>query len=425
MPTFQDTDFLWGASTSSYQVEGGNDRSDWWDWEKKGYTPPSGIACDHYNRYKEDFEIAAKLSHNAHRLGIEWSRVQVSPDEWNGEQWSHYRDVMLDLTGRGITPLLTLNHFTVPLWFEKAGGWANDSSPSLFADLAEKACRELGDIVKYWITINEPHMLAFIGHFYGNWPPFEKNRERSFHILKNLIKAHVEAWRRMKSVSRDNADIKSPVIGIAKAVTAFHPSSRLSLADITASNNRRYAHNHSFIDSLLKGRINVPGLDKEELPEADCLDFIGLNYYFRQFIKKARPFREDPLGEVDGSCPRATGNRTDMNWEIYPRGLYEVCLEFKKYGLPVIITENGIATYRDEEREAFIREHIGALAKASAKGLPLKGYLHWSLLDNFEWSEGYTKKFGLVEVDPKDLVRKIRRSGLCLADIIQRNAKGL
>ena len=409
--------FLWGASTSAHQVEGDNFHNNWWKWEQKGLIPASGKACDHYSLYRKDFSIAKALGHNAHRFGIEWSRVQKYPCSWDEEEWQHYRDVTNELIKLDITPVVTLNHFTIPAWIEDRGGWTNDETIQHFTDFTVKALKELGNKVEYWITFNEPHMLAFIGHFYGTWPPYRKDPAEAFLILKNLLKCHVKVYKKMHFTADNTPGLLLPKIGIAKAVTAFQPDS-LSVKDISSSENRDFAHNHSFVSSCVKGKICIPGLGSETLEAGNTLDFIGLNYYYRQFIKKARPFPLDPLGESYNNSKRISGKITDMGWEVFPPGIYSLVRSFSQYDIPLLITENGIATTRDSERKDFIEQHLKYLLKAVNENLPLLGYLHWSLLDNYEWAEGYSKKFGLVDVDPLSRKRSVRRSAKYYSSVI-------
>ena len=414
------TNFLWGASTSAHQVEGNNYYNDWWRWEKKGFTPPSGKACDHYSLYKDDFSMAKKLSHNTHRFGIEWSRVQKDPKSWDQKEWEHYKNVINELLKLNIIPIPTLNHFTIPSWIEDIGGWSNNETIELFTNFAIKAMQELGNKIEYWIPFNEPHMLAFIGFFYGNWPPYIKKPNVAFLILKNILKAHVNVYIKMNREAKKNPELIKPKIGIAKAVGAFHPNSILSLKDIHSTENRDFAHNHSFITSCINGKLCIPGLETEKLETSKTLDFIGLNYYYRQFIKHDKPFYLDPLGETaPDNSKKIRGKITDMGWEVYPKGIYDLVRNFSRYNLPIMIAENGIATNNDKYRVEFLQEHLRYLIKALRKGYPLIGYLHWSLLDNFEWSEGYTKKFGLIDIDLITQKRTIRQSAQVFSSIIK------
>lgn len=408
--------FLWGASTSAYQVEGGNTYCDWYEWEAAGNSQMCGKACDHYRLYPEDFAIAGDLGHNAHRLGLEWSRLEKAEGVWDNAEWDHYKKVLDKLIELGIEPFLTLHHFTVPYWLSKKGSWLNDDSPAHFARFAEKAASELGTRVKYWITINEPNILATLAYFWGQWPPCHEDFNETLTVLRNMLKGHALSYTEIKEKSPHG---KNTSVGIAKAVTAFHPCSKRSITDRLSTYIRSKFHNYSFISSLIDGRIELPG-GGGKLPRPRTLDFIGLNYYFRQFIRHQKPLYKNPFGEVCSTEHHpGAGEITDMGWEVYPEGLYEVAKSFSKYRLPMFITENGIATRDDAMRVSYIRKHLRALLKAINEGAPVKGYLHWSLLDNFEWDSGYSKKFGLVEVDFATQKRTIRDSARYYSRIIR------
>ncbi|NQT33139.1 MAG: glycoside hydrolase family 1 protein [Candidatus Omnitrophica bacterium] len=413
-------DFLWGAATSSHQVEGNNFYNDWWKWERSGGTEASNLACDHYNRFKEDFSLAKELNHNAHRVGLEWSRLEKDENVWDRGEWDHYKEVIDELLALGIEPVVTLNHFTVPLWLSLKGSWLCDESVEFFTRFAEKAIEHLGSRVQYWITINEPNILAILAYFFGEWTPCEKDFGKAMLVLKNMLKSHASAYRVMHEAAENNNRIKAPKVGIAKAVTAFHPCSPYSPRDRLVTWLRSKLHNYSFVNSALKGKVLIPGLKQEKLAARGAADFIGLNYYFRQFIGYHSPFREHPLGEVcDVGHHKDAGPVTDMGWEIYPKGLYEVIKSFSRYKLPIIISENGIATRDDPLRQKYIKDHLSYVLKAISEGSPVFGYLHWSLMDNFEWAHGYSKKFGLIEVDFDSQKRTIRDSGRYLGKVIK------
>lgn len=412
--------FLWGAATSSHQVEGNNFFNDWWKWEQEGKTQNSGAACDHYHKFKEDFLLAKELGHNAHRLSLEWSRLEREENVWDQSEWDHYKTVLDELNKLRITPIVTLNHFTVPLWLAKKGSWLNEDSVDIFTRFAQKAIKELGGKVKYWITTNEPNILAFLAYYYGEWPPCHKNFSEALTVLKHMIKSHAKSYHLMHEFAAKTPNIKSPKIGIAKAVTAFHPCRVFSVSDRLSVFYRRLLHNYSTVSSLINGRILIPGLRPETLYAKKTIDFIGLNYYFRQFIRRGKLFSKDFLGEVcsPNHHPNA-GETTDMGWEIYPKGIYELVKSFSRYKLPLMITENGLATVDDSLRQSFIKQHLDYLFRAIKEGSPVIGYLHWSLLDNFEWAEGYTKRFGLVHVDYKTQKRTIKNSARYYASVIK------
>lgn len=411
--------FLWGSATSSHQVEGNNTRNDWWEWEEMGRAPKSGLASDHYKRFREDFRIAKDLGHNAHRFSIEWSRVEKNEGEWDNNEWNHYREVIDELVKLNIEPILTINHFTVPIWFARKGGWGDSRNVEYFVRFAEKAVHELGSKVKYWITINEPLVLAFIGYFQGIWPPGEKDFSMMMKAGINMLRAHNKAYVKMKEASPHN-DIK---IGIAMSVATFHPCSYLSIPDRMAAFLRANFQNHAFIRSSIKGRASFFPYINEKLPYKKTIDFIGLNYYFREFVHHKWPLLQNPFGHI---CSKEhhlrAGERTTMGWEIYPKGIYEVVKSFSKYKLPIMITEHGLSTYDDNIRKSFIKEHLFYLLKSINEGANVIGYLHWSLLDNFEWAEGFGPRFGLVEVDYNTQKRLIRESARYYSSIIRKNS---
>ncbi|MGB2600955.1 MAG: glycoside hydrolase family 1 protein [Candidatus Omnitrophota bacterium] len=412
--------FLWGASTSSHQVEGDNFFNDWWEWEQAGHTEPSGKACDHYHRFKEDFSLAKELAHNTHRLGLEWSRLEKEDGIWDQNEWDHYKTVLDELIKLGIKPIVTLHHFTLPIWLSRKGGWINDNAASYFSRFAVKAIEELGSRVEYWITINEPNILAVLGYYRGIWPPCKKDFGQMLLVIKNMLKAHSNSYGKMHECALVASSTQAPKIGIAKAVTAFHPASKTSLVDRFYAHLRSRFHNHAFIRSLIKGRICIPGLRPEKLPFKDTVDFIGLNYYFRQFIYGKKPVNKFPFGEVyPPELHKDSGEITDMGWEVYPEGLYEIVKSFIKYNKPIMITENGLATTDDTMRRRYIKNHLKQLLRVINEGAPVTGYIHWSLMDNFEWADGYGKRFGLIGVDYATLERSTRESARYLAEIIK------
>ncbi len=411
--------FLWGAATSAYQVEGDNTHNDWWQWEQAGGTEPSGKACDHYHRFREDLHIAKGLAHNTHRFSLEWSRLEQDEGVWDQTEWAHYKEVVDELTNLKIEPIATLNHFTLPLWLAKKGGWKNEEVIKHFTRFAAQAVEELGDKVQYWITINEPNVLATLGYWMGKWPPQEKGFGSMTLALKHMLKSHAGAYCLMHQTAQANPHLKEPKIGIAKAVTAFHPCKSNSILDRLFTHYRNNFFNHSFIRSAMLGSVLLPKTKKEKLPIKNAFDFLGLNYYSRQFIHSQKPFAEHPFGEVCSlDHHKNAGKTTDMGWEIYPKGISEIVKNFSCYKLPILISENGLATTNDSLRKDFIKDHLEQILRLLSQGAPIIGYLHWSLLDNFEWSDGYRPRFGLVHVDYETQERKIKDSAQYLAEII-------
>ncbi|MDD4909714.1 MAG: glycoside hydrolase family 1 protein [Candidatus Omnitrophica bacterium] len=400
--------FLWGAATSAHQVEGNNSNSDWWEWELAGRVKEaSGRADGHYKLFEVDFELAVKLGHNAHRFSIEWSRIQPGPDEFSDKAIEHYRRVIKALKIRGIEPIVTLHHFTVPLWFARQGSWLNKEAPETFCRYAGRVIGELAGDVKYWITINEPLILCYYGYVEGLWPPGESSFKKAKEALKNLALAHLESYRLIKDVYR-RKNLPSPMVSIAQNIRLFHPCpSRARILNKLPVYLRDKYFNYGILDHLI-GK--------------NALDFMGINYYGREFIRFSRANARGLFAD-NCLCPEHSRDalRNSLGWEIYPEGILEIMLRIKKYGLPVIITENGICTDDDNLRWYYISEHLKNLAEAIKLGVDVKGYLYWSLLDNFEWHEGFKPRFGLIEVDYNDLKRHIRDSALKYAKVCREN----
>jgi len=364
--------FLWGSATSSYQVEGGIENNDWAEASKKGKVPYADIAADHYNRYREDFDIAKHLGQNAHRFSIEWARIEPEEGKFNEKEINHYINVINAQIERGIEPMLTLWHFTLPSWFTDIGGFTNSKAAFYFSRYVEYVVARLGDRVKFWITINEPIVYVRRSFFAkkGSWPPFKNNFFTFLKVIKTLISSHIMSHNIIKKI---NPDLQ---VGIAK--------------------NNMYFENHPIAGYFW----NFHFLNKID----DYSDFIGLNYYFhRRFPKNENK------------------SITDIGWEIYPEGIYHVLKDLRKYKKPIYITENGLADAKDEKREKFIKDHLLWIHKAISEKVDVRGYLHWSLLDNFEWTKGFDPRFGLVEVNYKTLERKIRSSAYVYAEICKNN----
>ena len=413
--------FLWGAATSSHQVEGDNFYNDWWDWEQKGLLKEySGKACDHWNRYEEDFSIAQSLHHNAHRFSIEWSRIEPKEGEFNEEALAHYAKVIKSLKAHHLEPIVTLHHFTLPLWFAKQGGWYSKDAPEKFARYVKKAVESIGEGVTYWMTINEPEVYVFKSYWLGDWPPGEKSYDKSYKVFTHLLKGHVLAYSAIHEVTK-LLNRKPVMVGLAKHVSACTPCDADSWKDRVTSWVRNLSFNHLFIKALIHGRIFYPGLFHIKLPRMKTLDFLGLNYYTRDFVRSFKKLSSPEIfGDICGVDHHPIkGKCNSLQWEIYPEGIYKLVKDFSMYKLPILISENGICTDDDRERVEFIRDHLSALSRAIKEGVSVIGYLYWSLMDNFEWAEGFAPHFGIVEVDYKTQKRTIRPSGHYYAKICE------
>jgi len=359
-------DFLWGAATAAYQVEGGNFNSDWEKYPPKKGKGPAGIACDHYNRFEQDFDLAKQLNHNAHRLSIEWARIEPKQGEFSQKEIEHYREVFKALKDRGFKIMLTLHHFTLPCWFVDLGGFEKKKNLIYFQRYAEKMLNEYGDLIDFWTPTNEPNVYSGVGYLVGLWPPGRKNPFLYFKTLSNLVRIH-------KSIYNIFHEQGAVVGSVKNCIYLTKPFRILGLLQ-----------NHWFLKKV-----------------KNYQDFIGLNYYF-VYRKK-------------------TKITSDMGWSIYPKGIYFLLKELKKYNKPIYITENGIADADDSRRKDFIKTHLEQVHRAIKEGVDVKGYLYWSLMDNFEWADGYGPRFGLIEIDYNTMERRIRKSAEFYADVCKNN----
>jgi len=393
--------FLWGASTSSHQVEGNNRWNDWWEYERRGQLPhASGDACRHYELFERDFDLARSWGHNAHRFSIEWSRLEPEEGKWDADARDHYRRVFRALAERGLEPVVTLHHFTNPAWFARRGGWSRGDSPRLFARYAEYVAREIGAPVRYWLTINEPTVYVTQGFVTGEWPPCLRGAwTHAVRTMRNLARAHVEAYA---ALHRSRDGIQVGFAHSAPVIEPCHPGRRL---DRAVASVRDFLLNEAFF--RLIGARSRAGTRSQ-----GALDFIGINYYTRNIVRAGFG-----LGALVGRQCRSDhhdfGPLSTMGWELYPEGMVATLERFSSYGLPLMITENGIATEDEALRRRFLLQHVAAAGEAIARGVNLVGYLHWSLIDNFEWALGTAPKFGLAAVDYSTQERTARP---CVAD---------
>lgn len=410
--------FLWGASTSAHQVEGGNRWNDWWAWEQAGHVAqPSGDACDHWNRFRSDFDLAQALGHNAHRFSIEWSRIEPQEGRWDEAALDHYRQVLLALHERGMEPVVTLFHYTFPNWLAEKGGWENPEVVHHYERYVRRVMTELGPLARWWITLNEPVVQVYKGWLYGQWPP---GRVRAWgtalKVLRHMLLAHVRGYHAIHEARGDAQ------VSIAKHALALSPDDPSRWLDRWSVKVRGHLFNHLFLEALQTGALRVPGLFWEALPTGRTLDFIGVNYYTRDFVRNTGFGLAGFVGDLaERDHRQQRGKLNDLGWEVYPEGLAQFLREYRRYDLPILITENGIPTRNDDDRWVFLFMHLWQVARAIADGVPVVGYMHWSLLDNFEWADGYGARFGLIEVDFATQERRIRPSAWRYSHIIRHN----
>jgi beta-glucosidase len=393
--------FLWGSATSSYQVEGNNINADWRPWEIKAGKESSGDACRHYELYEQDFDLVKNLNHKAHRLSIEWSRIEPKEGEFSREAVEHYVKVIKALRSRGIEPLVTLHHFTNPIWFAGQGGWANPSCVKSFLRYCDLVTRELSPYVHFWFTINEPSVYFSHSFLWGMWPPQQRSFLKTKAVHDHMIEAHIQAYRLIHKIYK-GSNLTAPSVSFAHHMQAIVPCNG-KLINRCGARIREYLYNLEILDHLTK---------------ANTLDFIGVNYYSRHLVHVHSWWIGNLLMETCKEDHHPM-KKNFLGWDIYPEGLAQVLLSLKKYNLPVIIAENGICTKDDQERWEYIKNHLKNVHLAMDQGVNVTGYLYWSLMDNFEWAHGYAPRFGLIDVDYKTQQRTIRESAKKFAQVCQ------
>ncbi len=398
--------FLWGTSCAAHQVEGDDRNNDWWEFEQQPGRIANGdtseVACDHYHRYREDFSLLREMNQNAHRLSVEWSRIEPSEGEFDARQIRHYRDVLGELREQGILPMVTLHHFTSPLWFTRKGGWRVSGAAHAFLPFVHRVIDELGDLVAMWCTINEPSIYAAQGWLTGEFPPGHTGDVVAvYRVASNMRRAHELAYLAIKRRWPD-----SPV-GLSHHKFLFMPA--------TPRRRDRLAARAAqlVMDSwpVSPGRLR-------RIVEATS-DYIGIAHYHVQHVAF------DPRRPQDQFTRRFNvpgAQVSDMGWSADPRWMRLVLSELKGLGKPVFITENGLGTKDDERRQRYLIDVLSNVHGAIHDGVDVRGYFHWTNMDNFEWARGYGVRFGLIEVDRKNLERTIKPSGRLYARIAQANA---
>ncbi|MEL7656933.1 MAG: glycoside hydrolase family 1 protein [Bacillota bacterium] len=404
-------DFMFGTATASVQIEGGDTNNNWFRFCEEGKTKDKShciVAADHWNRYEEDIRLMTELNQQTYRMSIEWSRIEPSRGVYNEEAIHHYRDELQLLLKNHIRPLITIHHVTNPLWFEDMGGWANPDSIAIFKSFAEKAVLSFGDLVSDWVTINEPNVYLEGAYAGANFPPQEPSLKKYFRGARNMILAHIEVYRMIHRIRKEKNFDGKTLVGVAHHVRVFDPADDNPSARF-ACNLANYSFHKIFFEGMTNGKVMFPiGTGSYPLGKGKYSDFIGINYYTRDIVK----FTWDPTRLFGEFTVNKGAKLNDMGWEIYPEGLYRLCKEYwLKYQLPVFILENGICDHEDKQRAKFIYDHFEMIKKLLDEGVPVERYYHWSLIDNFEWDEGLTPRFGLIEVDYETQKRTIRKSG--------------
>lgn len=431
---------MWGVATSSHQIEGQNDKNDWWAWEQSGNIrggATSGKATDHLTRYAEDIELAAKLEVNSYRFSIEWSRLEPEEGQWNQKAFEWYDNLISECEKHNIVPMMTIHHFTSPTWFTDKGGFCNPDSPQIFERFVAKVVEHFGPRIPLWITLNEPNVFIIGGYIAQYMPPAVFSPQKASLASYHLLKCHVRAYEQIHSIkNRKGPFTHIPIqVGLANNMCDFvadrpwHPIERV-IAKLV-----RHYFNTAWLDAVTGKRqhfglpMQIPKANiVEEAKDRVTVDFIGVNYYTKAYVKwypkdqNSETIKQVPLGL---SFARKSEESSDMDWAIHPKGFKKIINKAASYNLPIYITENGIADKKDTQRPDFIYSHITEMAKAIYRGVNIKGYYHWSLLDNFEWVLGFGPRFGLYHVDYQTYERTATKSAGYYRTIIQGFRRGI
>ena len=434
--------FYWGTATASYQIEGGwnEDGKGESIWDTFSHTPgkirdgsTGDVACDHYHRWKEDVALMKEIGCNAYRFSISWPRViPKGKGKVNPLGLSFYDRLVDALLEANITPFITLYHWDFPQALQDEGGWANRDTAYYFAEYASVIAHKLGDRVKHWITHNEPWVVAWIGYGWGEHAPGIRNEKVAIQVSHHLLLSHGLAVEVLRDISPDSE------VGITLNLSPIHPASDSEEDKLAASRQDGFL-NRWFLDPVFRGHYppdilelfsaNAPKVMPGDMAIiARRVDFVGINYYSRGIVRfnpKAGPL------QAEGVAPEGA-EFTEMGWEIYPPGIYEIIMRVWKDYQPkkIYITENGAAFadeiapdggVHDPKRIDYLREHFIQAHRAIEEGANLCGYFIWTLMDNFEWAHGFTKRFGIVYTDYPTQRRIMKDSALWYKNVIKEN----
>ncbi|WP_026485582.1 GH1 family beta-glucosidase [Caldanaerobius polysaccharolyticus] len=435
-------DFIWGTATAAYQIEGAANEDGRGEsiWDRFSHIPGNvwnnqngDVACDHYHRYKEDVQILKDMGVKGYRFSISWPRViPEGTGKINQKGVDFYNGLIDELLKYNIQPFVTLYHWDLPQALQYKGGWANRDTAEYFADYASEMFRLFGDRVKHWITHNEPWCTSFLGHAIGVHAPGIKDFSTALQVAHNVLLSHGKAVQYFRQAGRGGK------IGITLNLTPVYAASDRE-EDVRAATVADGYSNRWFLDPVFKGQYPEDMLKNfgsfAKIPDVQVgdmkiisspMDFLGVNYYTRSFVKY------NPDAQFGTESLRPDGQYTEMDWEVYPQGLYDLLMRLKKdYGdIDIYITENGAAfkdvvennSVDDSDRLNYLKMHFEKAAEAIRDGVKLKGYFVWSLMDNFEWAHGYSKRFGLIYVDYETQKRIWKKSALWYKDVIANNS---
>ncbi len=420
--------FLWATGEDAYQHEGGNLNNDWARWESQipspvegGYT--CGRSVDFYNRYEDDFSLAKLDGQNAHRIGIEWSRVEPSEGSYDEEAFRHYKVMLASMKRRGFTVFFNIWHFTLPLWAADIGGWESERVMARWEAFVRECALRFGRHVDYWSTMIDSQIYALAGYGIGEIPPNRKDIKLAVKIYRTLIHAHAKAYHIIKEhdAVTENGKTKIPKVGMIYFFFHYQPKSFFMDRVVAGQTDRIF--NWNFLDAIHTGNIDISILLGPSVKEPDellkgTLDWIGVNYYTREILS-FNPLKPGMINRT--SC--SSYPVTDMGWEIYPEGMYHICKTIaRRYkDVPIMIAESGLADVKDDRRPRFILDHLAWVHRLMEEGCPIFGFTYWSLTDNWEWAKGFGPKFGLYRVNMETMERNETASARLYRFIAQNN----
>ncbi|MCL2718221.1 MAG: family 1 glycosylhydrolase [Lachnospiraceae bacterium] len=402
-------EMLIGTASAATQIEGGVLDSSWMDWAKRGYitdgTSPAR-ANDHYRLWEEDARLMGELKMQICRLGVEWARIEPVQGNFCEEALAHYRREIEFIQAQGIKVLVTLHHFTNPMWFEQRGAFEKKKNITFFIRFVEKVVLAFDSLVNEYITINEPNVYAVNGYYFGSWPPGKKKLSGTLKVMSNLSKAHLLAYRKIH-VLRIQMGLSDTMVSFANHLRVFVPENPDKLSDRFSARLMEYLFQGRLSKLMIYGRLRGWGKlhakTKGAIPKYFC-DFHALNYYTRGTVTNFQDgVKKDSL-------------KNDLGWEIYPSGIVECAKKlYDLLPLPIYVTENGTCDNDDSFRSLYLYEHLKALSESN---LPIERYYHWCFCDNFEWVEGESARFGIVHIDYETQKRTIKKSGEFLRAVV-------
>ena len=415
-------EFLWGVSTSAHQVEG-NNHNQWTEWEAAGRTTSgdrSGVACGWWNNAEHDFDLVQELGLNALRLSVEWSRIEPEPGKFSHPAIERYREMLAELHKRRIKPLVTLHHFTNPVWFEESGAFLNPQSAAHFERFTRKVIEELSDLCEIWVTFNEPNVYSTMGYIVGEFPPGRRSDlGATITVLANIARAHARAYCAIHEL-QPNAQV-----GWTDNYIVFQPADTNSNFDRMVAGWQHHLFNSSFLRVIERGALVFPfSLLSGDLQDVKgTCDFVGINVYNRAYSRFDLKFPASLFGHifVPEDVPQGDPGMNHPYGEAYPHAIYLAAQNAARLKRPIYILENGVPDAQDRIRPWLITNAVRELHALIQHGIGLRGYFHWSLVDNFEWSEGWRLRFGLYALDRETQQRTPRPSAQIYSAIAKAN----